>query len=200
MKIAKGKIEDALVQVYTGNGKGKTTAALGLALRAAGHGFKVRIIQFMKGSTYYGELYSAEKLAPEVEIYQFGRGCRIQDEIRDGKAKCDGCMECFVTKGNVTRTDLELAAEAYVLALKTLKGAEADVVVLDELTNAIYFDLLTTEDCIKLINSRARGVEVVITGRYAPQEIMDLADLVTEMRPIKHPFDKGIGARRGIEY
>ena len=200
MKGAKGRIEDALVQVYTGNGKGKTTAALGLALRAAGHGYRVRIIQFMKGSTYYGELYSAEKLAPEVEIYQFGRGCRIQDAIKDGSAKCDGCMECFVMKGSETRTDLELAAEAYVLALKTLKHAEADIVILDELTNAIYFGLLTAEDCVKLIRSRAEGVEVVITGRNAPEEIIAEADLVTDMRMVKHPFEKGISARRGIEY
>ena len=200
MKSAKGRIEDACVQVYTGNGKGKTTAALGLALRAAGHGYKVRIIQFMKGSTYYGELYSVEKLAPEVEIYQFGRGCRIQDAIKDGSLKCDGCMECFLSKGSETRTDLELAAEAYVLALRTLKHAEADIVVLDELTNAIYFGLLTADDCVKLIRSRAEGVEVVITGRNAPEEIIAEADLVTEMSMVKHPFEKGLQARRGIEY
>jgi cob(I)alamin adenosyltransferase len=200
LKSAKGRIEGALVQLYTGDGKGKTTAALGLALRAAGHGFKVRIIQFMKGATYYGELYSVEKLAPEVEIYQFGRGCRIQDSIKEGLAKCDNCMECFVTKGSVTRTDLELAAEAYVLALKTLKHAQADIVILDELTNAIFFDLLTVEDCLKLIRARAEGVEVVITGRDAPAELVAEADLVTEMKMIKHPFKKGITARRGIEY
>lgn len=200
MRSAKGRIEDALIQVYTGDGKGKTTAALGLALRAVGHGYKVRVIQFMKGSTYYGELYSAERLAPELEVYQFGRGCRIQDAIREGSAKCDGCMECFVTKGNVTRTDLELAAEAYVLALKTLKHAEADIVVLDELTNAIFFDLLTTDDCVKLLESKAPGVEVIVTGRNAPEQITAIADLVTEMRMLKHPFEKGIQARRGIEY
>lgn len=200
MRSAKGRIEDALIQVYTGDGKGKTTAALGLALRAVGHGYKVRIIQFMKGSTYYGELYSAERLAPELEVYQFGRGCRIQNAIREGSAKCDGCMECFVTKGNVTRTDLELAAEAYVLALKTLKHAEADIVVLDELTNAIFFDLLTTDDCVKLLESKAPGVEVIVTGRNAPEQITAIADLVTEMRMLKHPFEKGIQARQGIEY
>ncbi len=200
MKNCYGRIEDALVQVYTGDGKGKTTAALGLAMRAVGHGFTARVIPFMKGSTYYGELYAAERLAPELEIYQFGRGCRIQEQIRKGEAKCDMCMECFVTRGNVTRTDLELAAEAYVLALRTLKNAEADVVVLDELTNAIKYDLLTVEDCVKLVNSRAKGVEVIITGRDVPEEIADIADLVTEMKPIKHPFEKGIGARRGIEY
>jgi len=200
LKNCSGRIEDALVQVYTGNGKGKTTAALGLAMRAVGHGFTVRVIQFMKGSTYYGELYAAEKLAPELEIYQFGRGCRIQDRIKEGAAKCDMCMECFVTRGNVTRTDLELAAEAYVLALRTLKNAEADVVVLDELTNAVRYDLLTVEDCVKLVGSRAKGVEVIITGRDVPEEIVAIADLVTEMKLVKHPFDKGIGARRGIEY
>jgi cob(I)alamin adenosyltransferase len=200
VKRAKGKIENALIQVYTGDGKGKTTAALGIALRAAGHGYKARIIQFMKGSTYYGELYSAERLAPEVEIYQFGRDCRIADAIRAGTCKCDNCMECFVRKGDVKRTDLELAAEAYVLALRTLKYAEADIVVLDELTNAIHFDLLTVDDCVKLIGQRASGVELIITGRNAPKEIIALADLVTEMKLIKHPFDKGIAARRGIEY
>jgi cob(I)alamin adenosyltransferase len=109
-------------------------------------------------------------------------------------------MECFVRKGDVKRTDLELAAEAYVLALRTLKYAEADIVVLDELTNAIYFDLLTVDDCVKLIGQRASGVELIITGRNAPKEIIALADLVTEMKLIKHPFDKGIAARRGIEY
>lgn len=195
-----GRIENGLVQVYTGHGKGKTTAALGLAMRAAGHGYKVRVIQFMKGTGYYGELAAASRLGPELEIRHFGRDCPFSESIASGEMKCTGCGACFVKKGEVTTKDIEMAAEALILSMATIKNAEADIAILDEIGNAIYFDLVLIEDCVRLIQAKPAGVELVLTGRNMPQEIIEMADLVTEMKLVKHPFATGVPARRGIEY
>jgi cob(I)alamin adenosyltransferase len=200
VKRRTGRIKDALVQIYTGAGKGKTTAALGLAMRAIGHGYRVRMIQFMKGTTYTGELRAAERLGPGLEIYQFGRDCQYSEEMAAGTAQCTGCGDCFVRRGEVTQADIELAAEAYVLALRTLKRVEADIVILDEISNALEYELLSVGDVVKLVGERPPGVELVLTGRNMPPELIQVADLVTEMHMVKHPFEKGIPARRGIEY
>jgi len=196
----RGRYAHGLVQVYTGHGKGKTTAALGLGLRAVGHGYKVRMIQFMKGTSYTGEVQAARRLAPDFEIFQFGRDCKYAERMRSGEAVCDGCGQCFVTLGNPELRDIRYARQAYDLAVRTLDEAQADLVILDEISNALYYELLDAEDAANLIARRPPGVELVLTGRNMPPAILDMADLVTEMRMVKHPFESGIPARRGIEY
>jgi cob(I)alamin adenosyltransferase len=178
--VQDNKKQQGLVQVYTGNGKGKTTAALGLALRAAGHGKKTCVIQFMKGEIYYGELGAANILSPYLDIVQMGR-------------------PDFVNKNNPDPRDVRLAGEALALARDVLAARKYDIVILDEINVALDFGLIETADVIALIDARPAETELVLTGRYAKQEIIDRADLVTEMREIKHPYNAGVEARIGIE-
>lgn len=196
----RGRYVRGLVQVYTGDGKGKTTAALGLGLRAVGHGYRVRMVQFMKGTSYTGEVQAVRRLAPDFEIFQFGRDCKYADKMRTGEEVCDGCGRCFVTLGNPEPRDIRYAREAYDLAVRTLDESQADLVILDEISNALHYQLLDLEDAASLIARRPPGVELVLTGRNMPAAILDMADLVTEMRMVKHPFESGIAARHGIEY
>lgn len=170
----------AYVQVYTGNGKGKTTAALGLALRAAGRGFKSYIAQFLKGQPT-GEIEAAKKLDPLIRIEQFGREGFIT--VKDGPGDED-----------VSRAKAGLAR-----ARKAMLSGEYRIVVLDEVNTAVHFKILPEEDVLDFIDRRPADVELVLTGRYAPASFLDRADLVTEMREIKHYFDKGVKAREGIE-
>jgi len=174
------KLEKGLVQVYTGDGKGKTSAAFGLALRAIGRGLKVYIIQFIKGGFDYGELYVVDRL-PNVTLKAFGRGK-------------------FVTQQPPSQEDVRLAEEALQLAEKTIKSGEYDLVILDEINVALNLKLISLEKVLELIKRKPKHVELVLTGRYAPKEIIDAADLVTEMREVKHPFKKGCQAREGIEF
>jgi len=178
--MTKPKLKEGLVQVYTGNGKGKTSAAFGLALRAIGRGLKVYIIQFIKGGFDYGELYIIDKL-PNLKLKAFGQGK-------------------FVTQFPPSKKDVEIAKEALELAKKIVKSGEYDIVILDEVNVAISLRLIKTEEVINLIKEKPEHVELVLTGRYAPKEIIDIADLVTEMKEIKHPFQKGIPPRKGIEF
>lgn len=189
-----------MIQVYTGNGKGKTTAAMGLAMRAAGHGQKVRIIQFMKGSTYTGELTSAIKLG--IEILQFGRTCPHAAVIKSGYMTCQQCGACFVGKTGVTEWDLQKTELAWQLAQATVTKEEAQLLILDEIMAALKYELLSLKEVIIWLHGlKAKtSVEIILTGRNAPTEIIDLADLVTEMREIKHPMEQGVAARRCIEY
>ncbi len=174
------KLDRGYVQVYTGNGKGKTTAALGLALRAVGHGMKVYVIQFMKGSIDYGELAGARRLAPELEVVQMGR-------------------ECFVNKKSPSAEDVELARRGLELARDVIAAGGHDVVILDEINCAVDFNLVPVEDVLELVRSRPDGMELVLTGRGASEEIIEAADLVTEMREVKHYYAAGVDGRVGIE-
>jgi cob(I)alamin adenosyltransferase len=173
-------MEKGLIQVYTGNGKGKTTAALGLALRAIGHGFRVLVIQFMKGNINYGELESAKKLSPYLVIKQMGR-------------------ETFVSKNNPDPVDIKLAQEGFSFAKKAIENKEYDIVILDEINMAIDYGLIPLADLLNLLDTKPVEVELILTGREAKPEILERADLVTEMVERKHYYKKGIRARKGIE-
>jgi cob(I)alamin adenosyltransferase len=166
------------VHVYTGNGKGKTTAALGLALRAVCAGKKVFFGQFVKGMDY-SELKAADFL-PNFVIEQFGRGCFIHGEPSD--------------------EDVKAAKDGLRKLKNMLEEGNFDLVVMDEVNIALYFKLITSSEVIEAVNNRAEHVEVVLTGRYAPKEIIEIADLVTEMKEVKHYYQKGIIARKGIEF
>ena len=183
-----------LVQIYTGYGKGKTTAALGLGLRAAGHGMKVLMVQFMKTVRYYGELEAVKKLAPNFEIVQKGKPCSRPE------ADCMECEACFVHPEKPEPEDISAARDAVQFCADVLRKAEHDIVILDEILYAIKFGLIDHGDVVKLVKMKPPEMELILTGRDAPQEILDLADLVTEMRPIKHPYQQGITARKGVEY
>ncbi len=194
------RLERGLVQVYTGDGKGKTTAALGLALRAAGHRFHVAIVQFVKGASYTGELFAIERLSPEVRISQFGRDCKRASAVRQGISSCQGCTECFLGEGDATDEDRELAQAALATAHALVVRGDTDIVILDEISLAARFGLVSTDDIVKLVQAKRPDVELVLTGRQMPEEVLAIADLVTDMRQVKHPFEQGIIARRGIEY
>ncbi len=179
MKDRKESGHQGLVQVYTGSGKGKTSAALGLGLRAAGHGFEVYMIQFMKGQINYGEI-NAVKHIPNFTIRQFGR-------------------PDFVDKPKPDPEDVKLAKEALNHAREIIEIGTVDFLILDEVNVAMDFGLVTEQEVIALIESRPAHMEVVLTGRYAPASIIELADLVSEVREVKHPFQKGVAARKGVE-
>lgn len=169
-----------MVYVYTGEGEGKTTNALGLALRAVGHGYRAIIIQFMKGRKYIGEYRVKDRLAPEYEIYQFGR-------------------EEFIDFKNPKPLDYELASKGLEFAKDALRR-NPRLLVLDEINLAAHFGIVKTEDILKLLKDIPEETTVVLTGRKAPAELVERADLVTEMKFVKHPFEKNILAREGIEY
>jgi len=173
-------LEKSLVQVYTGDGKGKTSAAFGLALRAVGRGLKVYVIQFIKGGFDYGELHIVERL-PNLRLASFGRGK-------------------FITNLPPSEEDMKLARDAFDLAKKIVKGGEHDIVILDEINVALNLKMVGTEEVIDMIKNRPRHVELILTGRYAPTQILEVADLVTEMREVKHPYAHGVPPRKGIEY
>lgn len=171
---------NGMVYVYTGEGEGKTTNALGLALRAVGHGYRVIIIQFMKGRKYIGEYKIKDRLAPEYEIHQFGR-------------------EEFIDFKNPVPLDYELAEKGLEFAKEALRR-KPRVLVLDEINLAAHFGIVKTIDILKLLENIPEETTVILTGRRAPDELIERADLVTEMKFIKHPFEKKVLAREGLEY
>lgn len=174
-----------LVQVYMGKGKGKSTAAFGLALRAVGQGLKVLIVQFMKSTDFItGEMVAAKRLAPQLKVFQFG----------DSKVWGLGMPK---------RKYSEKAKEASQTALNFAKDqllAGWDVIILDEIGIALHLQLLKEKDVIELIKNKPPDLELVLTGLEMPQNITDLADLVSEITDVKHPYYHGIEARKGIEY
>jgi cob(I)alamin adenosyltransferase len=169
-----------LVQINTGNGKGKTTAAMGTVLRAAGHGLRVHVIFFMKGHYEHGE-YRTLAMLPNVTIEGFG--------LRKLKAAAE--------KDPEEKRQAELALSK---AREAVTGGEYDLVVLDEINIALHYELIGVDSVIDLIKNKPSHVELILTGRYADQRLIELADQVTEMVKVKHPFDSGIGARQGIDY
>jgi cob(I)alamin adenosyltransferase len=172
--------ELGLLHVYTGPGKGKTTAALGLTLRAWGRELRVCIIQFMKVGEDYGEIIAVRKL-PGVDLFQFGR-------------------EALIFKGEHAPEDVRLAHTGLKKVEEVLTSGHYDLVILDEINVVVDFGILTVDEVLKVVRSRCNGVEVVLTGRNAPPEFIEEADLVTEMTCVKHPYDSGMMARRGVEY
>ncbi len=175
MKESLGKIH-----VYTGEGQGKTQAALGLALRALGHNMKVVVIQFMKG-TDSGENLIQKKLAPDYEIYRFGR-------VK------------FIKKGEVEKEDIKLAKKGLVFAKEVIQTHQPDILILDEINVALDFELLKVDEFLKFLDEIPKGIEILLTGRNAKKEIINRADLVTNMEKVKHYYDKGLQARLGVEY
>lgn len=169
-----------LIQIYTGDGKGKTTAALGLALRAAGSGLRTFIGQFMKGSPY-GELEALRRLEPLIVVEQFGD----REHVRCGE---------------VSPKQIAQAQAGLRRIEKVLHSGEFDIVVMDEINIACHYGLLPVSKVLGVLDNRPPKVEIVLTGRYAPPEFLELADLVTEMVQVRHPYQKGLLARQGIEF
>jgi cob(I)alamin adenosyltransferase len=174
-----GKLEQGLVQIYTGEGKGKTTAALGLALRALGRNLKVYMLQFLKGEDT-GELHAGRLFGDNFVIEQTG-------------------LKGFIHRGKIDPADAHRAREALQEAKEILSRGEYDLVILDEINVALYFELISVHEVVQVLAARAPHVEVVLTGRYAPPELVEMADLVTEMKNIKHYYQAGVSAREGIE-
>ena len=168
------------MEVFTGDGKGKTSAALGLALRASGHDLKIFIVFFMKGSFPYGEQKTLSQL-PNVTFVRFG-------------------SQTFVDPNNVTKVDKEEAKKALNAARKAILSNNYAIVILDEINVAAAWKLIDIDEVIKLIREKPKKVELILTGRRADDKLIDLADLVTDMTKVKHPYDKGISARKGIDY
>ena len=179
--MARSGLERGLIHVYTGDGKGKTTAALGLAFRASGHGLKTYIIQFMKGKRNYGELLTVRKLSPNLSIFPAGR-------------------DQFVNRRSPDPVDIDLAKKGLARAKEIIKEGKHDLFILDEINVALDYKLVDLNDVMDLIKNKPAKMEIVLTGRYAPKEIMEAADLVTEMREVKHYYKEGIASRKGIDW
>jgi cob(I)alamin adenosyltransferase len=175
--------KDGLVIVYTGNGKGKTTAALGMALRAVGYNHKICLIQFIKGSWPYGEMVSIKRLEPELELIIAGKG--FVGIIDDKSPRED---------------HIKIAKHALQISKEKAQSGTYNIVILDEVNYAINLGLIDVKDVLQLIKSKPENLNLVLTGNHAKQEIIDLADLVTEMKEIKHPFKSGIKAKKGIDF
>jgi len=171
-----------LLMVFTGNGKGKTSAAMGVALRAAGQGFKTLMIQFIKGSWHYGELDSAPMLGGAFEIRPMGRGF-----VKVGTEKPDP-------------EDVRLVEEAWKAGVEAMHSGRYDMVILDEINYAIHYGMLSIDRALEGLAARPERLHVICTGRNAHPRLIEAADLVSEIKEIKHPFHEGILAQRGIDY
>ncbi len=175
------QLDQGLVSIFTGDGKGKTTAAIGAVVRAAGHGFRSFVIYFMKGKDYiHGENTILSQL-PNVSLASFGQ-------------------KGWVDRKNLKPENREQARLAMVTAREAINSGDYDIIVLDEINIVINYGLIELDEVIKLIKDKPKQVELILTGRYADPKLVQMADLVTEMQMIKHPYTKGIKARRGIDY
>ena len=169
-----------LVEIFTGDGRGKTSAALGVVLRATGHGLRSCVIHFMKGSYPYGEQKALARL-PDVTVAVFGR-------------------ETFVDPRNVEEVDKQEARKALDAAREAMLSGKYDIVVLDEVNVASVWGLIGVDEVLRLVEEKPENVELILTGRYADRRLVKTADLVTEMVAIKHPYEDGVEARRGLDY
>jgi len=167
------------IHIYTGDGKGKTTAALGLALRAVGAGKHVFIVQFVKGMPY-SEIVSIKKYLPGITLLQYG-------------------LDCFIIN-KPTSKDIEAAQRGLLEVSEIIASNLYDMVILDEVCIALYYKLFSVDEVINIMKSKPESVELVLTGRYAPDELIEMADLVTEMKEVKHYYNQGVEARKGIEF
>jgi len=179
-KKAKPAKKSGLVIVITGNGKGKTTAAFGQALRAIGQGYKVFVVQFMKGRKY-GEFKAVKKFLPNITVKLSG-------------------LDSFVMRDNPVAIDIELAQKGLELARKAINSGRYNMVILDEINVALDFKLIDLKKVVELIKNKPAGLDLILTGRYAPKPIIRLADTVSEVKEIKHHYAAGIKDRAGIEY
>lgn len=177
-----GTQRQGLLIIHTGAGKGKTTAALGTAMRAAGNGMRVLVLQFLKGSWHYGELDAAERFHGDLVIRQMGRGF-----VKVGGAETDP-------------EDLRMVQEAWQEAVREMQSGEWDLIVLDEINYAIGYDMLDAQAVADALKERPQMLHVILTGRNAHPSLVELADTVTEMREVKHAYTRGILAQRGIEF
>ena len=176
------KLERGLIHIYTGNGKGKTTSAIGQGVRSAGGGFKVLMAQFLKADDT-GELYSIEKLGPNFQLIRFAS------------------MKKFYSKMNEEeRNQVKEEVQKGLETIKTyLEKEKYNIIIMDEIMAVIYNNIIPLDEVLSLVKNKPHDVEIILTGRNAPQELIEVADYVTEMKMIKHPFQKGIYARKGIE-
>ena len=176
-------LEHGYIQIYTGDGKGKTTASLGLALRALGHGWNVLVLQFTKGDqgTSYGELVSSSKFLPNLDVIQFG-------------------MDRVVYSHNICLGDFKEAKKGWEIAKDAIKGGKYQLIILDELNICVDMGMIKVSEVKEALLNKPESLEIVLTGRRAHPELVAMAHLVTEMKPIKHYFDTGVLARQGIEY
>ena len=175
--------EAGIVIVYTGNGKGKTTAAMGIAFRAMGYGMKSAMIQFIKGAMFCGELESARIAAPYIDLFPMGKG--------------------FVNIGNKKKSHEEhakAAQDALKLTREKMLSGEYRIIICDEINNAVKLNLINVQDVLDMINAKPESIHLILTGRDGDNAVIDAADLVTEMKEIKHPFKKGITALKGIDF
>ena len=179
-KSAPMRSANGLVIVITGNGKGKTTSAFGQALRAIGQGYKVLIVQFMKGRKY-GEFIAAEKYLPRLAIHRCG-------------------LDSFVMRDNPAAVDIELAVQGFEFAKKAIASGKYNMVILDEINVAVDFKLIGLKQVVEMIKNKPPALDLILTGRYAAKEIIKLADTVSEVKEIKHHYAAGIKDRAGIEY
>ncbi len=178
--VKRVKTDRGLVIVITGNGKGKTTAAFGQALRAIGQGYDVFVLQFMKGRKY-GEFIAAEKYLPRLTVRMFG-------------------LDSFVMRDNPAAIDIELAQKGLAAAKKAINSGKYDMVILDEINVALDFKLIGLREVIALIKNKPASLDLILTGRFALPEIVELADTVSEVKEVKHHYNRGIKDRAGIEY
>lgn len=180
MKSTATMAKHGLVMVITGDGKGKTTSAFGQALRATGQGYRVCMIQFMKGRKY-GEVIAVEKYLPDITLYQFG-------------------LDSFVMRNNSAQVDVDIAREGFEKAKEVVQSGDYDMVILDEINVAVDFNLIPEEAMLDLVKNKPPELDLILTGRYASEKLKEIADLVSEVTEIKHHYNAGIKDRAGIEY
>lgn len=174
--------ERGYIIVLTGNGKGKTTSAMGMAMRAMGHGTKVIMLQFLKGTWRYGELETAKRLAPDFSIHPLGSGF------------------VHVDPENPDPADIETARKAWEICKEALFSGKYGMIIFDEINNAIAYGLLPVDEVLEALKKRPQNLHVVLTGRDAHPRLLEMADLVTELTEVRHPYRKGAAVRKGIEY